>query len=81
MCWCAAHVLQEREQYEREWPVSPIVGTFVFFDTEAERELHLEWHLQWLGAEYSVECVAPCRTRGGPRRYPVWVQWRRLAHH
>lgn len=81
MCWCAAHVLEQRERYCQEHPVSPIVGTFVFFTTAAERELHCEWHLQHLGRDYRFEYSTPCRTRGGPLRYPVWVQWARLPHH
>lgn len=80
VCWCVAGVLERRHEYEREYPCSPLHGTFVFFASEAERALHRDAHLELcLPPGWRLEDGTCCRTRHGPMRYPVWVQWSACA--
>ena len=59
---------------------SPLHGTFVFFASEAERALHRDAHLELcLPPGWRLEDGTCCRTRHGPLRYPVWVQWSQPA--
>lgn len=76
VCWCVAGVLERRQEWEQEYPCSPLCGTFVFFASAAERALHRDAHLEHcLPPGWRVEDGTCCRTRHGPMRYPVWVQW------
>lgn len=74
-CWCVSGVLLQNAEYENDRVCSPMRGCWVWFATEAERDLHYERCLLHLPPHFRLEYAPPARVRHSTLHWPVWVQW------